>query len=623
MKKTVISLTLLLSLITSVGCSNSATAKGTEKDGTKVDVMYTYGEKDTEEVTADNVYDELVNSTAGSKALFDAVYKKVIEERIAKMEGKNEEIIKEVDEEMVTWLQDAKDQASDNGVSSDTMIESLLEEEGVDSTEELTEKKIYNKQKKYVEDYYFDTYRNAELDLVNQYVTNYFPMHIKGILVKVADTNYTYFARSITEDEADKLARTTKELINGKEFNILACDTNFSDHSTSQITTGGDLGIMDVTTSFNNEYKLGLYTYFAYGDSYGDDESVVSEQALKLLVGDDLEENKDLVERYDNLYKNGFNVITYEQAEKLDLAADRKEYADGTLVDSNKFDGDYKTLNLPRNVLYNNNFNSHKVSFLKATNDTQYTVEVNCAAGEDAQGNPVRVTETVVANKYDYPILVLTDENGVQFISIEMDSFGDNAAASDEYFGATEGNKITITLNGEKRENVTPYFAQAGNADKTTRKETVDTQVKNFINKGYGSSVSANQDFYYFRIYNEFVSEDADKNLATLFGSDYKKEGTKQNTYYKQVTNYINAITTYREALIQSTIKDTGEAFAKTLELQDSYIEANWVRPEWLAASKDELTAFQTGNTTSVASGYENNVDYWNKNLGGGALYVK
>ena len=140
MKKTVISLGLLLSLLTTVGCNNnSATTK--KEDGNYV--MYTYGEN--ENVTADKVYDDLVNSTAGSKSLFDAVYKKVIEEEIADMPGKSEEIIKEVDEEMVTWLQDAKDQASDNGVSSDTMIDSLLEEEGVDSTEELTEKKIYAK----------------------------------------------------------------------------------------------------------------------------------------------------------------------------------------------------------------------------------------------------------------------------------------------------------------------------------------------------------------------------------------------------------------------------------------------------------------------------------------------
>ena len=47
--------------------------------------------------------------------------------------------------------------------------------------------------------------------------------------------------------------------------------------------------------------------------------------------------------------------------------------------------------------------------------------------------------------------------------------------------------------------------------------------------------------------------------------NESQKEGTKQNTYYKQVTNYINAITTYREALIQSTIKDTGEAFGVSI----------------------------------------------------------
>ena len=167
---------------------------------------------------------------------------------------------------------------------------------------------------------------------------------------------------------------------------------------------------------------------------------------------------------------------------------------------------------------------------------------------------------------------------------------------------------------------MTSYFALAKNSGKTTRKEAVDTQIKNYINKGYGSSVSANQDFYYYRIYDEFINKD-ENNLATLYGANYKTEGTKENTYYTQVTNYINAITTYRNALIQETIEDTGEAFAETLELQDSYIDANWVRPEWLAYTDETL--FNDANNSNVPTDYESNVDYWNKNLGGGALYVK
>ena len=62
---------------------------------------------------------------------------------------------------MVTWLQDAKNQASDNGVSRDTMIDALLEEEGVESTDELEEKKIYAKQKEYAEEVYFDRNRDT------------------------------------------------------------------------------------------------------------------------------------------------------------------------------------------------------------------------------------------------------------------------------------------------------------------------------------------------------------------------------------------------------------------------------------------------------------------------------
>lgn len=597
MKKSVVSLTLLLSLLATTGCSESAKAKTTvDENGNKVDVMFTYGD---ETVTADDVYGDLLASTAGSKALFDAVYKKVIESSIS--DEKNKEIQKEVDEEMVTWLQDAKDQASDNGVSRDTMIDALLEEEGVDSTEELTEKKIYEKQKEYVEDDYFDTNRNEGLKLVNEYVSNYFPIHVKGILVKVADTNYTYFARSITEDETKKLARTTEALISGKEFNILACDSTFSDHSTSQISTGGDLGIMDVTTSFNNEYKLGIYTYFAYNDA-------PSAEAKALLCGDD----DDLANQYDSLYNEGFNVITAEQVTNLKNSADVKRYVkgalgneEGALVNSNSEDGDYKSLNLPRNVLYNRNFNYHKVSFLEASESTPASkkVTVNCIKGAESK--------EVVANEYGYPILVLTDENGVQFISIEMDSFGSNLAASQNYFGATSGESVTVNLNG-KEKSLTPYFAQAGNSNKTSRKEAVDTQVKNYINKGFGSSVAANQDFYYYRIYNEFIGNvegatlDTEK-LKSLYGDNYEN-----SEYYIQVSDYITAIEDYRESLIETTREDTGEDFVETLELQDSYFDAGWVRPEWLATT--DLAVWQ-------ANDGDNQVKYWNTHLGGGKLY--
>ena len=604
MNKKVVSLTLLLSLLATAGCDASAKAKTIKDDnGDKVDVMYTYTDPTSEEetyVTADDVYDKLLDSTSGSKALFEAVYKKVIEESISA--DKNNEIEKEVDEEMVTWLQDAKDQAADNGVSQNDMIDALLEEEGVDSEEELTEKKIYEKQKTYVEDDYFDENRNEGLDLVNQYVSNYYPVHVKGILVKVADSNYTYFARSISEAETKKLARTTEALMSGKNFNILASDSNFSDHSTSQITTGGDLGIMDVTTGFNNEYKLGVYTYFAYGSQ----DANANKQAKFLLTGND----ETLVSRYDKLYNDGFNVITSEQVTTLANSAEVKRNAADALVVSNAVDGDYQALNLPRNVIYNNYFNDHKVSFLAATSDTEYTVTVNCAATDSGKGNA-----EVVANQYGYPILVLTDENGVQFISVEMDAFGANLAAADEYFGATEGDKIPVTLNGAEK-TVTPYFAQAGNSNKNSRKEAVDTQIRNFINRGFGNSVSSNQDFYYYRIYNEFISNPEngtkDQIMNTLFGD--------ATQYCDQVTSYIENIIAYRDALIEESRKDTGEKFANTLDLQASYETAGWVRPMWLAAA--DLATFEASAGTKGADGQYENVKYWNTHLGGGALYA-
>ena len=630
MKKSMVSLTLLLSLLATTGCSESAKAKTIEgENGNKVDVMYTYGEGENEvNVTADKVYKDLLDSTAGSKAIFEKAYKKVIQSKMEEdgNKARNNEIKKEAEEDMVTWLQDAKNQASDNGVSKDTMIDALLEEEGVETTEELEKKKVYAKQKEYLEDTYYDNNRDA---LISEYVENYLPVHVRGILVKLADSNNTYFARSISEEETKKLARTTNALIDGMDFNTIAGDTKYSDHSASQTDAAGDLGIMDATTSFNNEYKLGIYSYFAYGQN--------SAKALNLLTGGD----EALKTQYDALYANGFNVIDATQVSNLKKSAELKKNALGNLVNSNTVDGDYKSLNLPRNVIYNNFFNDHKVSFLKAEeNKTEHTTTVTCVEGG--------VETKVVANKYGYPILVLTDENGVQFISIDMDSFETNVEAAKTYFGEKTEEYKPLTLNGTEynkgdKKELKMYYALGKSSDKNSRVESVDNQVKNYINRGYSSSVSANQDFYYFRIYEEWLSDEKTNasRLVELYGDKVAEAGSWSDTMHNQVTTYIDSVKDYRDYLIKESVTNTGEAFAKTLRLQASY--EDWVRPLWLAyfegytlteadstyVAGTELTAdqakelFEKYYKEKFNNTEYTNLDHYNQHLGGGALYEK
>ena len=106
MKKSMISLTLLLSLLATTGCSESAKAK---KDDNGNDVMYTYNDTN---VTADDVYADLLDSTAGSKAIFDTVYKKVIQSTMELDANKerNKEIEKEVDEETIEEVENEFDE---------------------------------------------------------------------------------------------------------------------------------------------------------------------------------------------------------------------------------------------------------------------------------------------------------------------------------------------------------------------------------------------------------------------------------------------------------------------------------------------------------------------------------
>ena len=128
------------------------------------------------------------------------------------------------------------------------------------------------------------------------------------------------------------------------------------------------------------------------------------------------------------------------------------------------------------------------------------------------------------------------------------------------------------------------------------------------------------EDFYYYRIYNEWVTDATNgaARKAELFG-----EGYETSKYYTSVTNYITAVEEYRDFLIKDSKSETGDNFAKTLRLEKSYEE--WIRPEWLAYYdgytfiKDSYTVDElTGTNGKFTKGEHYKYE---KDLGTGGLY--
>ena len=582
MKKTAFSLSLLLAL-TLAGCSSEG-VKAKKDNGN--DVLFSYvADGKTVNVLANQIYGEMLQTSTGNEKLFNAWLKGVVENVMTSDYESKDDIIKvQVEAEMVEWLQDAKDQASANGVDDDEMIDQLLESEGVNSQDELKAKKLYERR---LDELTTQFYKDNRTSFVNGYVENYYPFHVKGVLVKVADSSHTLFNRSISEAEAKKLALSATQLLNGRNFSNVASDSNLSDHTSTTLDQAGDLGIMDASTSFNNEYKLGVYSYAIYS---AEGEARANIKA-KLGITDEAETELDAI------YKDGIPVIDPTLWTALEKSADITKDANGNdIVDSEK--GDYTSSNLPRNVIFNNYFNAHSIAYLGASENTPADLKVTI--GEK---------DVVLNKKGGTPIIVVTDENGVQFISIEMNPFADLEKAQLYY----SSKKSEETLNGVT---FTPYAALGTGTTSTIndRAGTVDTQVKNYMNKGFNSSISANQKFFQYAMFNHYAEQ----------------QGNVQFTNAKvkeEIKTFVASELAYRATLIENAKLDTWESLLDTLRFQnqvkvggvnsyfdgsaeDANLVKSWVRPTCLA--------YQAigGNPCS-----EHVINYWSENLVGGSIY--
>ena len=582
MKKTAFSLSLLLAL-TLAGCSSEG-VKAKKDNGN--DVLFSYvADGKTVNVLANQIYGEMLQTSTGNEKLFNAWLKGVVENVMTSDYESKDDIIKvQVEAEMVEWLQDAKDQASANGVDDDEMIDQLLESEGVNSQDELKAKKLYERR---LDELTTQFYKDNRTSFVNGYVENDDPFHVKGVLVKVVDSSHTLFNRSISEAEAKKLALSATQLLNGRNFSNVASDSNLSDHTSTTLDQAGDLGIMDASTSFNNEYKLGVYSYAIYSVE-GEARANIK---AKLGITDEAETELDAI------YKDGIPVIDPTLWTALEKSADITKDANGNdIVDSEK--GDYTSSNLPRNVIFNNYFNAHSIAYLGASENTPADLKVRI--GEK---------DVVLNKKGGTPIIVVTDENGVQFISIEMNPFADLKKAQLYY----SSKKSEETLNGVT---FTPYAALGTGTTSTIndRAGTVDTQVKNYMNKGFNSSISANQKFFQYAMFNHYAEQQGNVEFTN---AKVKEE----------IKTFVASELAYRATLIENAKLDTWESLLDTLRFQnqvkvggvnsyfdgsaeDANLVKSWVRPTCLA--------YQAigGNPCS-----EDVINYWSENLVGGSIY--
>jgi len=321
-----------------------------------------------------------------------------------------------------------KDTAETNSENNNTTYKkewnAILESKGVEDEDELFDKYVDEIKKETFEDdfysYYIDDLKNgagATADGTTMgedvkgfwkgYFDDQLPYHVSHILVKVEDSGSTNYADgTISENNAKKLFNVVEELKNGEDsFGTIA--SQYSDDEGSAASSG-DLGIMDYSTSFVNEFKLGVFAYENfYNNVIHNEANSVVPATSKLNVNTEIANNfkVESEEAYGTLPE-----ISYDTFVELNSYAETTKDADGKAVLEDA------TLVYPRNIVYNKSLNKHSFAFI--TSDSSYDyIKLN------DQGKELKVVKDDVTTKeidntsttgfYLYP-------NGKKILSVKV-----------------------------------------------------------------------------------------------------------------------------------------------------------------------------------------------------------
>src|SRR5574344_289237 len=604
-KKFLILAATTVGLLSLAGC-NEVTANG------NVIVSFKDANGTSTNYTADELFKKYTESSQDSTSnYYNAIYNVMVREWFTL--SKNESLKKECDKDAQIKLDSQKSQAStnadSNSTSYDTEWEKILDSELSDiakskrSEAELLLKYQLAQYKTKLEDEYYDEFKTWKKDDTNitdaektnnlfwgddGYLEQNLPYHVKHILINVDATSGAYYNGTISSTNVQNLYLAISELANGTSFGQIAEDLS---NDTGSAATFGDLGIMDTSTSYVNEFKLGVYAYDTYFNTGSEVNSSLSTNSDPFNIPEE-----------DGKYVRSMGIasIPYGAIVKMN------ELKDTTLDSQNKEVNDGDASYYPRNVLFNKYFNNHNLGFItpddlsgsnptledssdslnahytdlntngKWTNVSQNTDYSAMKGFRDVQiknydDNGVYtgiVTKKILCDDNGNPIIVVragtSNYQGVHFIVVQR--------------SALEANK-SVTSNGETYNvPLNEYYASEnpltnGGAKNTDFPTTsTGTQKQTFVN-----SYSMSYDKY-----NERVS--TIKTTVKSFDSNYEMrifnwlEGQLSVTFNTisgvnvgdRITNYINEKRNSTDNDTRTTNIQTWDNFIEQIEVQQS-----------------------------------------------------
>ncbi|MDY0177693.1 MAG: peptidylprolyl isomerase [Bacilli bacterium] len=572
MKHKKLSIALVSAFIAALGLT--ACSDVTAKDNSILTLTGYNGE--TLDVDATALFNEYKTSANGISKFYEAILEVLIRNYFdtstdADVKAKLVSLKAEAEDKVKAKEQEARSNANTNGTKYDEEWEKILDNNKVEDRKELVELFLYQLEKKEIEDKHLD---NNLPSLTSEYIgfkkeggnwAKYStenhkamsPYHIRHILVKTSGDASNYVTSEITADEAQHL-NTVYEALASATNTFGNAASQWSDDTSSSIY--GDAGIMDVSTSFVNEFKLGI---FAFDGIYA-----------KNVTGDQTFDRKEffgLDKEYDTDSGSALNVDS--QLEQIGLGEVSFEVFKrlGEVYKTEKTPGKV-TVNegvakyFPRNIYWNNFLNIHNVFVitdekLDDTGNHDYPALVTPAAGKTGfrliPGLGLG-TKKVLTDEFGRVIVGVRSEYGIHFMVIQRSVF--------ELDGTING--YNATTNGYSYNNVTidEYYTtktprdqdypKNGTVAKTTYVNYLNADTSTYIERAntVKNNIKGFDPMYDYRIFEEFV----------------KNEQIKINdeTVREEIDRYIEQKRSYNTWSDEQDVQKTWQSYLDLLNAQ-------------------------------------------------------
>ena len=338
----------------------------------------------------DEIYQLFDNSKGSAQAYFN-VAKNILAQLVT---PKTDTMLSNVDTKINDLKNTWKTNARTNNTSYKEEQEKTFDSENVEDLDELREKYISQQQGEKNSQDFYEINANGVTDpsytyyiseqMTKDYVTNQAPYHVSHVLVKVdaSSDGEGYWNGKITADNAKKIGNAVRMLASSDSFGSVAQLVSEDEGSAKMYgelvtTTEGSQSVaMEKTTSYINEFKLGLYAYEAYLNPKTKAAEVNTAVRASLRVPGQAAASSSFDYKNDTAVselitdgtlvgKNGAFGIPLSKAITLGYVADVEK----NIVDGSKVDYASET-QYPRNILFNNYFNYHGVNFLYDDSDT-------------------------------------------------------------------------------------------------------------------------------------------------------------------------------------------------------------------------------------------------------------